>query len=66
MNATDIWWKIGNGLDYILAAIYDENLGITTGFNLFVIGFLFIAILYWLSRQVKFNKQAKNNPNQLK
>lgn len=66
MNATDIWWKIGNGTDYVLSAIYDENLGITAAFNYTVMAVLFCGMLYWLSRQVKFNKEAKSNPNKLK
>lgn len=35
-------------------------------FNYAVIVLGFIGLFYWLNYQAKFNKQAKNNPNQIK
>ncbi|HNR85460.1 MAG TPA: hypothetical protein PKN38_02550, partial [Taishania sp.] len=65
MNATDFWWGLGNGLDSILSFIYDEKNMITTVFNTSVIIFGFLAVLYWLNRQKKFNKQAEENKDQI-
>jgi hypothetical protein len=66
MNATNFWWGVGDFMDSILSLIYDEKNMITTVFNTSVVIFGFLAILYWLSRQKKFNKQAAENKDQLK
>ncbi len=39
---------------------------IGNSFNYAVIVLGFIGLFYWLNYQAKFNKQAKNNPNQIK
>lgn len=66
MTATDFFWGLGDGLEAILSAIYDEDHGITFIFNTFVVLFGFFGLFYWLRYQLKFNKEAKDNPNQLK
>jgi len=65
MNSRDFFWGIGDFFETILA-VYDENVGFTTVFNTIVILGGFFGMFYWLRHQLKFNKDAKNNPNQIK
>lgn len=65
MTATDFFWGLGDGLEYILS-ILDEDKGFTAFFNTAVILLGFFGLFYWLRHQIKFNKEAKDNPNQLK
>lgn len=57
----DTWFAIGKLLNW--APIYD-NVG--NIFNICLITLGFFGFAYWMRRQVKFNRQAENNPNQLK
>ena len=41
-----------------------EVIGNSFNYSVIVLGF--IGLFYWLNYQAKFNKQAKNNPNQIK
>jgi len=56
--------------DLIAEFMYDvpfefyDNIGNIINYSLIVLGF--IGFFIWMSKQVKFNNQAKNNPNQLK
>lgn len=66
MTATDFFWGLGDALESVLSAIYDEDHGITAIFNTIAVLGGFFGLFYWLRHQLKFNKQAKDNPNQLK
>lgn len=65
MTSTDFFWGIGDVFETILT-IFDENIGFTAFFNWLVIIGIFLGMLYWLRHQVNFNKQADQDPNQLK
>lgn len=65
MTSTDFFFGLGDALTSMLV-IYDENIGFTATFNTIVVLGGFFGLFYWLRYQLKFNKQAKDNPNQLK
>lgn len=41
-----------------------ESIGNLANYTFLAVGFF--GFIYWMSRQAKFNKNAANNPNQLK
>jgi hypothetical protein len=65
MTLTDLFWGIGDILT-VMISILDENVGFTAIFNTAVVLGGFFGLFYWLRYQLKFNKEAKDNPNQLK
>lgn len=65
MTLTDLFWGIGD-LFTTLLVIFDENIGFTAIFNTVLVLGGFFGMFYWLRHQIKFNKEAKDNPNQLK
>lgn len=65
MTLTDLFWGIGD-LFTTLLVIFDENIGFTAIFNTVLVLGGFFGMFYWLRHQIKFNKEANDNPNQLK
>ncbi len=65
MTLTELFWGIGDALT-VLLSVLDENVGFTAFFNTSLILLGFFGLFYWLRHQIKYNKQAENNPNQLK
>lgn len=63
MTSTDILVSIG---DFILwtTEILFENIGNLFNDAMIVLGF--IGLFIWLRLQNKYNKEAANNPNQIK
>lgn len=63
MTSTDIIVAVG---DFILwtTEILFENIGNLFNNAMIILGF--IGLFIWLRTQHKFNKEAQNNPNQLK
>lgn len=66
MTLTDFFWGLGDAGEAVLGFIYDEDQIWTFLFNTTVVLGGFFGLFYWLRLQLKFNKQAKDNPNQLK
>lgn len=65
MTATDFFWGIGDGLEFLLSVL-DENVGFTVFFNTSIVLLGFFGLFFWLRQQLKYNKQAKDNPDQIK
>jgi len=65
MTLTDLFWGIGDLFTNLLV-IFDENIGFTFIFNTILVLGGFFGLFYWLRQQIKFIKEAKDNPNQLK
>jgi hypothetical protein len=63
MSSTKIFYALGDLLQNSIFLVYD-NIG--NIFNYSCIGLGFFGLFYWLRYQKKFNKEAENNPNQLK
>ncbi len=63
MNSNVIFETIGDVLLWSTAVVF-ENVG--NLFNNAVIVLGFIGLFYWLNLQRKFNKEAENNPDQIK
>lgn len=63
MSSTPVMYAIEDALMPFLDAIYD-NVGNVFNYSCILLGFF--GLFYWLNYQVKFNKQAKENPNQIK
>ena len=63
MNSKEIFEGLG---DFILwtTQILFENVGNLFNDAVLILGF--VGLFYWLNYQRKFNKEAENNPNQLK
>lgn len=65
MTLTNFFWGLGNAFEFMLS-ILDENVGFAAFFNTTLIILGFFGMFYWLRYQLKFNKEAKNNPDQIK
>ena len=63
MSSTDVYYRIGDGCYWLFENTL-EPIGDLFWQVTLVAGFL--AFGYWMMRQVKFNKIAENDPNQLK
>ncbi len=57
-----IWIPIANFFQWTFGIL--ESLNMTPN-NIFLIGG-FVGLIYWCMRQGRYNKEAANNPNQLK
>lgn len=65
MTLTEFFWGLGDALTCLISVL-DENVGFTAVFNTSVVLLGFFGLFYWLRHQLKYNKQAKDNPNQIK
>lgn len=63
MNSREMWWSIGDGLQWFLGLFYD-NVGNIFNYLCILLGFF--GLFYWLNYQRKFNAEAAKNPNQIK
>lgn len=63
MSSRDVFISIG---DFMYGAPFEfyDNVGNIFNYSLIVMGF--VGLFYWLNWQKKFNKQADENPNQIK
>lgn len=66
MNSRDFFWNLGEGLANFLGFIYDEDQGFTAFFNYFLVFAGICGMIYWLTRQKKYNNEAANDSKQLK
>ncbi len=64
MTLTDIFWGIGDFMQWTFTLLQGDMIG--DMFNVAVICLGFVGLFFWLNWQRKFNEQAANNPNQLK
>ncbi len=55
------WYTLGKILN---GAWFYDNIGHIFNYSCICLGFF--GLFYWLNWQNKFNKQAKDNPNQIK
>jgi hypothetical protein len=60
MNA--LWYGIANFFQSIFG--FYDIVGQVFNYSCIVLGFF--GLFYWLNYQRKFNKEAENNPNQIK
>ncbi len=60
MNA--LWYGIANFFQFIFG--FYDIVGNVFNYSCIVLGFF--GLFYWLNYQRKFNKEAENNPNQIK
>ena len=60
MNA--LWYGIANFFNFFFG--FYDIVGNVFNYSFIVLGF--ICLFYWLNYQRKFNKEAENNPNQIK
>ena len=65
MTLSDLFWGIGDFLQWTFQ-ILDGDFWLTKALNVGILLGGFVGLFYWLNLQNKFNKEAKNNPNQLK
>lgn len=63
MNSTDVLVSIGDFILWTTELLF-ENIGNLFNDSMIVLGF--IGLFIWLRIQHKYNKEAENNPNQLK
>lgn len=63
MNSNVIFEAIGDAILWSTSILFD-NIGNSFNNAMIVLGF--IGLFYWLNYQKKFNREAENNPNQLK
>lgn len=63
MNSNVIFEAIGDAILWSTSILFD-NIGNSFNNAMIVLGF--IGLFYWLNYQRKFNKEAANNPDQLK
>ncbi len=64
MTWTGIFWGIGDFLDWTFIILQSDMIGNIFNYSMIVLGF--IGLFFWLNKQAKFNKQAENDPNQIK
>lgn len=63
MSSRDVFYAIGDGM----YALFENTLEpIGDKFWPVVLVFGFVAFGFWMAKQVKFNKEAENNPDQIK
>ncbi len=60
MNA--LWYGIANFFQFIFG--FYDIVGHFCNYLFIIVGFF--GLFYWLNYQRKFNKEAENNPNQIK
>lgn len=65
MSSTDIFWGIGDLFAAILTPL-DADWGITSIMNTSLLLLGFVGMFYWLNWQMKFNKAAEADKDQLK
>ncbi len=63
MSINDIVYGIEDLFENYLFIPF-EHIG--NSFNIAIVIVLSFGMLYWLNKQAKFNKQAENDPNQIK
>jgi hypothetical protein len=63
MTSADIFYGIGDGLYWLFQNTLEPT-GELFWKTMLILGFLGFG--YWMYRQVKYNKIAKNDPNQIK
>jgi len=57
----EFWYTLG---DILNGAWFYDNIGDIANWSFVALGS--IGFLYWMRWQAKFNKQAEENPNQIK
>tara|TARA_B100000575_G_C23087512_1_gene626811 strand:- start:1285 stop:1473 length:189 start_codon:yes stop_codon:yes gene_type:complete len=62
MSTTDIIYWIADFIEWTFGLF--EFIG--NYINDFILIFGFFGFFYWMSHQIRYNKKAKNNPNQIK
>ncbi len=63
MTSTDVFYGIKNGMYWL----FENTLEVMNDWPwIFVMFFGLFAFIYWMRWQVKFNKIAENDPNQIK
>jgi hypothetical protein len=60
MNA--LWYGIANFFQFIFG--FYDIVGNVFNYSCIILGF--VGLFYWLNYQRNFNKEAENNPNQIK
>ncbi len=63
MSSSDVFYGLGD-MFYWLFMNTLEPMGDAVWITFMWLGFILFA--YWMKRQMDYNKQAENNPNQLK
>jgi hypothetical protein len=63
MSSSDFFYGLGRGFYWLFENTLEPT-GEAWWKTWLVLGFLGFG--YWMYRQVKYNKEAKNNPNQIK
>ena len=63
MTSADVFYGIGDGLYWLFENTL-EPIGDYCWMTVLIAGFVMFG--YWMKRQADFNKQAENDPNQIK
>lgn len=63
MSSSDFFYALGDGFYWLFTRTLEPT-GELWWKSCLIFGF--VAFGYWMYRQVKYNNEAKNNPNQIK